>query len=90
MRQWRKKDIEKDPEAWRAHNEERRTWAKKNPAAALGSDRRCKKKAVDEKRHYCAICDHAFTKKAKLTKHLSGPKHAAKAAQAARSGQSSS
>jgi hypothetical protein len=34
-------------------------------------------KCVNEKRHYCAICDNAFGKMANLTRHLKGTKHGA-------------
>ena len=37
-------------------------------------------KGVKDHKHYCAICDQIFIRKAGLTKHLAGPMHAAKAA----------
>jgi ribosomal protein L37E len=82
MRDWRERNKNDNPEEYRAKaNQQRRTYLENNPVAQRKADDRCTKKAVDEKKHYCAICDHTFTKKAKLTKHLAGPRHPAKAAQ---------
>lgn len=73
-----------DPDKYLAlKREERRKYVARHPDGAKAADKRCMKKAVEEKTHYCAACDHAFTKKAKLTRHLTGPKHAAKVAKAA-------
>lgn len=81
MIDYRENAKNKDPEAYyAAAREQRSKWVKKNPEKAAAADRRTIAKAVKEKKHYCAICDHAFTKGAKLKTHLAGPKHAAKAA----------
>lgn len=80
-KEWREKTKNDDADSYHAKKrEERRIYLQRHPGAQKETDRRCKEKAVAEKRHYCSICDHAFIKKAKLTKHLAGPRHAAKAA----------
>lgn len=58
----------------------RRTYLDKHPDAQMKADKPSISKAVKEQRHYRVVCKHAFTKKEKLTKYLTGPKHAAKAA----------
>lgn len=81
MVDYRENVKNEDPESYyAAAREQRAKWVKNNPEKAAANDRRTIAKAVKEKRHYCAICDHAFTKGAKLKTHLAGPKHAAKAA----------
>ena len=81
VRRCREKAKAKDLEEYNATAAK---WAKKSrdktPGMQLKATQRCKAKAVKERKHYCGVCDHAFTKKAKLSKHLEGPKHAAKAA----------
>ena len=58
----------------------RRTYLDKHPDARMKAEKPSISEAVKEQRHYCVVCKHAFTKKEKLTKYLTGPKHAAKAA----------
>ena len=80
MREWRERTKREDPEKYRLRaNDNAARWRKNNPGSFKATNQRSIAKAVNEKKHYCAICDHAFTKKAKLRKHLKGPKHAAKA-----------
>lgn len=58
------------------------------PARNVERDRKQQKKRYEErkleyhksKKYYCEICDHNFVKKAGLTAHLNGKKHAAKLA----------
>ena len=81
IREWREKKKNENSEEYHAKaNRNRKRFVENNPVAVKEALDRCKKKAVAEKTHYCAVCDHAFTKKAKLTKHLAGPKHAEKVA----------
>jgi ribosomal protein L37E len=82
IKEYRAKIIAKSPEAWLAEKrEERRHYVQRNPEGAKRAEKKYAQKSVENKRHYCAICDHAFTKPAKLRKHLDGPKHKAKEAQ---------
>jgi hypothetical protein len=75
------KDKAKDPEEYKAKaSKNKKNFVDKHSDAVKKAYKRSIAKAVAEKRHYCAICDHVFTKKAKLTKHLAGPKPAAMAA----------
>jgi len=81
-KEWRAQTRASDPETYAANAVWHRTiWVEKNPEKVKEIDKRCKSNAVKQKRHYCEVCDHSFTKKAKLTKHLKGPKHAARAAE---------
>ena len=66
-----------DLEAWRAEMREQRSkYLKNNPGAQKEATQRAKDKAVRDKKHYCATCNHSFNRKVKLDKHLKGPKHA--------------
>jgi hypothetical protein len=56
--------------------ETRARFVKNNPESVKATTKRCKAKAVAEKRHYCEPCDHAFNRAVKLRVHLQGPKHA--------------
>ena len=79
--EWRNRTQSEDPETYYAKsNKNRKAYVKRNPGAQKEADKRTIAKAVAQKKFHCAICDHTFTKKAKLTKHLTGPKHAEKAA----------
>jgi hypothetical protein len=81
IRNYHEKVKKRDPVAWRAKmNEQRKKFVKNNPELAKKSHLRSMKKAVEEKRYYCSICDYAFPKNYFLQRHLAGPKHAAKAA----------
>lgn len=71
-----------DPEGYAAKKAATsRTRREKHPGAIIKADKRCIAKAVKQKTHYCPVCDHAFTKKTYLAKHLAGPKHAVKVTQ---------
>lgn len=78
--EWRAQKKAENPEEYRLKaNSNRQNFVNNNPEAVKKIERRCVEKAVATKRHHCHICTHSFTKKAKLTKHLTGPKHAARA-----------
>ena len=82
-----RRSIEKakkeDPEKYKARvNASSKKKRENNPAREKANVKRCIAKNVEERRHYCDICKHAFTKKAKLREHLTGPKHAANEAAA--------
>ena len=80
MREYRERTKREEHEKYRARvNKEAARQRKRNPGSIKAAHQRSIAKAVKEKKHYCAIYNHAFTKKAKLTQHLKGPKHAAKA-----------
>ena len=77
-REWK---LRHDPEGLRAHEiEKRRKYVDSHPGAADEAEKRCNSKAVKEKRHTCDVCQHSFTKKNILTRHLRGRKHANKVA----------
>ena len=75
-REWNEQAKTADPDTYRANvNNKRKTWVTNDPDAVIGGLRRRSKKAVEEKKH-CAICDHAFIEKSKLTNYLAGLQHA--------------
>jgi hypothetical protein len=81
VREYRERAKTDESEEYHAKlREQRKKHLENNPGAQAKADKKCRKKAVAEKKHYCAICDHAFTKKVKLTKHLAGPQHASRVA----------
>lgn len=80
-REYRQKARADNLEEYKAKvNSNRRAYIKRNPEPSKAAEKRCIAKAVQEKKFYCAVCDHVFTRKPKLTAHLSGKRHAAKAA----------
>lgn len=82
QREWREKTKQANPDRNNARRkEERRLLIKRDPKEIV---KRGKMKAVAEKRHHCTTCNHTFNTKPALRKHLAGPKHAAKVAEAAR------
>jgi hypothetical protein len=81
FRTWRTTDKARDTAQYKAKAiKNRNNYLKAHPGVQKAADKKAQAKAVATKKHYCAVCDHAFIKKAKLTAHLAGPKHAAKAA----------
>ena len=81
VRRCREKAKSKDPAEYKAKAiEHRKKFVDNHADATKEIEKRSIAKAVEEKRHYCDICDHAFYKGAALKKHLAGPMHAAKAA----------
>ena len=58
-----------------------KSWREKNPELSKEVTKRSIAKSVKEQKYFCDVCKHAFTTKAKLKKHLSGPLHAARARQ---------
>ena len=81
VRRCREKARLERPEKYKAKAiENRRKHLDKNPDAQKVADKRVIEKNLKERKRYCAVCDHVFTKKAKLTKHLARPKHAKRAA----------
>ena len=81
VKRCREKAKKADPEGYAAKGRETaRKRRDAHPDATKETIKRSIAKAVKEGRHYCPVCDHTFTKKAKLTTHLAGPKHAAKVA----------
>ncbi|KAK7727879.1 Aconitate hydratase mitochondrial [Diaporthe eres] len=64
-----------DQEAYLAKmREQRQKFVKNNPESVKAIEKRCMEKAVREKTHFCAVCNHAFPRKPALTKHLKAAK----------------
>ncbi len=79
--QWRANQKLNNPVHYREQaRKKRKLYIQRHPERERENCRRTTRKAVEEKRHYCNICEHAFTKPCYLRKHLKGPKHARKAA----------
>ena len=86
VRRCRENAKKRDPEKVKADDNRRyRRAIDKNPARVKENCKRSIAKNVKERKFYCDVCRHASTTKSALTKHLTGPKHAANEA-AARSG----
>lgn len=65
-----------DPIAFRARAAEvTRRLFKKNPERVKANFKRSVAKSVATKRHFCALCDHAYSTKDKLDAHLLTPSH---------------
>jgi hypothetical protein len=80
-KEWRENTKAANPETYNSRiSKNSQAYRDRHPGISTAAGKRCKNKAVTEKRHYCAICDHAFTYPTYLRQHLAGPKHAAKAA----------
>lgn len=79
--QWRQKAKEDNAQHYRRKTREnRRLYIQRHPDRERENNLRTIRKAVEEKRNWCKICEHAFTKPCYLKKHLTGIKHARKAA----------
>ena len=73
--------LRQDREGHRAHEtKKRKKYLDRHPGAADEAQKRSITKAVKEKRHTCDVCQHSFTKKNILRRHLRGRKHANKVA----------
>jgi hypothetical protein len=79
FRDWREKTKNANPAEYYAKANQQESICREKPWRSEESDKRSKAKVV-EKKKYCATFEHTFSAKNKLTKHLTGPKHAAKAA----------
>ena len=65
-----------DPEALQVKSKAKsRKHAEENPASVKAAGDRCRAKAEESRKWYCAICDHACDKQAALTIHLQSTKH---------------
>lgn len=79
--QWRENEKVNNPVHYRERRREgRRLYIERHPERDRENQRRTIRKAVEEKSHYCNICEHAYTKPCYLRKHLETRKHARKAA----------
>ena len=77
----RERKLRENPEGQRAHEiKKRKIYVDSHPGAADQAEKRNTAKAVKEKKHTCDVCQHSFTKKNILRRHLRGRKHANKLA----------
>ena len=91
MREWHKRTGANNPQEYNAETAKKQKRHRENNSDAHNkTNRRYMDTAVDEKRFYCAICDHAFTNVDKLNGHLASQKQVKRAAKAQSSSGSSS